>query len=570
MTSRPQLPHFFAIILVLSVFSTQVSAADEPAPTQTAKEPSRLGSAVEWIPADAAFYRSAMRNRQQVEAVLNSRAWAKLCELPICREYARLKSHPLTQVALQVGKSKLAEAQPGAAQMQTILNDPQVQRLFEFLVDICCDEVFVYGDRGFIDLVDLAHEINLAAMRGSADKRQCDGDLILKALAKNADRIAVPNAVMGFRINDQHLAAEQLGKLELVLGLACWTRPELHGRMRRERIDGASYLTFKLDGRLLSGPQAGLKLEQLDKEEAAALRQKLDALQITVALGIKGDYLLLSVGPSTEGLAKLNVPGKQNVSERLIDRVEMKPVARMSGRRLTSVCYRSRELNEALCGRGRYAAVLAQRIDARLAASQIDKETKDRLRRDAAVLHKDIELLRKKPGAVVAICLMSERGMESYCFDRAEHPWLGGYKPLDLLDHVGGRPLLLKSCRSTMTDAQYDMAVRWLSTAYGYFEDHVLWNIDAAWRKRCRLTVALVKPILRQADHVNRRVLIPALRDGQLVFVLNDDGPALIADTTAAERISPSSTVIAKIHFSENNYTPKLGRQTDVVCLGLR
>ena len=537
MTSRPQLPNFFAIIFVLSAFSTQVSAAAETTPTQTTKETSRLGSAVEWIPADAAFYRSAMRNREQIETVLNSRAWAKLCELPICREYARLKSHPLTQVALQVGKSKLTEAQPGAAQMETILNDPQVQRLLEFLVDICSDEVFVYGDRGFIDLVDLAHEVNLAAMRGSLGKQQCVCDLMLETLAKNTDRIAVPNAVMGFRIRDRHLASEQLGKLELVLGLACWTQPQLQGRMRRERIDGTSYLTFKLDGRLLSGPQAGIKLEQLEKGETAALRKKIEAMQVTIALGIKGDYLLLSVGPTTEGLAKLNVPDKQKVSERLIDRVEMKPVARMSGQRLTSVCYRSRELNEALCGRGRYAAFLAEVTDARLSSSQLDAETKARLRHDAAVLHKDIESLRKKPGAVVAICLMSERGVESYCFDRAEHPWLAGYKPLDLLDHVGGRPLLLKSYRTTITDAQYDMAVRWLATAYGYFEDHVLWNIDAAWRKRCRLTVALVKPVLRQADRVNRRVLLPALRDGQVVFVLNNDGPALVADTTAAERI---------------------------------
>ena len=56
--------------------------------------------------------------------------------------------------------------------------------------------------------------------------------------------------------------------------------------------------------------------------------------------------------------------------------------------------------------------------------------------------------------------------MESYCFDRAEHPWLAGYKPLDLLEHVGGRPLVLKSYRSTITVAQYDMATKWLARAY--------------------------------------------------------------------------------------------------------
>ena len=133
----------------------------------------------------------------------------------------------------------------------------------------------------------------------------------VKGNCQNADRIVVPNLVMGFRIHDQHLAAEQLGKLELILGLACWTKPELHGRMRRERIDGTNYLTFTLDSRLLSNPQENLTLTQFDKQDAETLRKKLAALQVTIALGIKGEYLLLSVGPSTDGLARLNLPGKK-------------------------------------------------------------------------------------------------------------------------------------------------------------------------------------------------------------------------------------------------------------------
>ncbi|MEA1952335.1 MAG: hypothetical protein U9N87_13205, partial [Planctomycetota bacterium] len=539
--------------LVLSSFSSETFAdkktkpASKPVSTETkkkdvakkqdAKKKTPLGTSLEWIPADAAFYRAALRNREQIEAVLNSRAWAKLCGMPICREYARLQSHPMAQAALQLGKSKFAEAQPAAAQMETFFNDPQVQRFIEFLGDICSDEVFVYGDRGFVDLVELLHEINLAAMSNSLDGQPSGECPILKTLAKNPDRIVAPNLVMGFRIRDQHLAAEQLGKLELVLGLACWTQPELNGRMRREQINGTSFLTFKLDSRLLTDADANLSISEQDKKSFAALRKKIADLKLTIALGIKGDYLLVSLGPSTDGLARLNVSGKKGPSKRLIDRVEMRPVRRMKGRRLTSICYRSREFNRALCAPDKYAAALARRLDARLKSAKLDPATKTRLQADAVALRRDIESLRQKPGAVVKVCLMSRRGMESYCFDRGGHAWLDGYKPLGLLEHVGGRPLLLKSFRATCTVAQYDMATRWLAKGYDYFEDRVLWNIDAAWRKPCRLTVALLRPILRQIDRVNRRVLIPTLQDGQIVFLINDDGPAFITDTTAAERL---------------------------------
>ena len=42
-----------------------------------------------------------------------------------------------------------------------------------------------------------------------------------------------------------------MGKFELVLGLICWSDPQLRGRMGRERIDGNDYLTLSLDGGMI-------------------------------------------------------------------------------------------------------------------------------------------------------------------------------------------------------------------------------------------------------------------------------------------------------------------------------
>ena len=536
-----------AVGLIPSACAGQVSdTATSKATAKAAKKKNDkctpLGTALNWIPADAAFYQAALRNREQIETVANSRAWARLCSMPVCREYARLQSHPLTQAAVQIGKARLTEAEPAVSQVETIINDPQVQRFIEFLGDICSDEVFAYGDRGFVDLADLLHETAHTTLSQSLDGQSLDGRTVRKMLVENSGRIVVPNVVLGFKIRDQHLAAEQLGKLELVLGLACWTQPKLNGRMDRKRIDGTSYLTFKLDTRLLpdgklSLPPDGPLSAGLDEKDAKALTEKLNSLKITIALGIKADYLLVSIGPSTDGLAKLNADGKHDKSGRLIDRSEMQPVREMAGQRLSWIAYRSRELNEVLGGRGRYMAAMAGQIDNRLATSTADKKMNVRLQRDAAALLEDIRVQTPRPGAIVAANVITDRGIETYLYDYTQHPWTAGYKPLELLDHVGGRQLLLKSFRAGFTIAQYDLVIKWLDVGYGYFEDRVLWNIDANCRKRCRLAVALLRPILRQINRINRSVLIPALQDGQVVFVLGDDGPALVTDTTVAERL---------------------------------
>src|SRR5437868_2537139 len=61
-----------AILLGCLLLSLNAAAAEKRAGVGALKS----------IPADAAFYVSCLRNREQVEAVAHSRAWAKLQALP--------------------------------------------------------------------------------------------------------------------------------------------------------------------------------------------------------------------------------------------------------------------------------------------------------------------------------------------------------------------------------------------------------------------------------------------------------------------------------------------------------
>ena len=315
---------------------------------------------------------------------------------------------------------------------------------------------------------------------------------LVHALAENADRIRMPNLVVGFKVSDTNRAAEQLGKLELVLGLVCWSDPHLRGRMGRARVGGNNYLTLTLDGGMIAWDDLAGASEP-ERRDGERLAAKLKKMRLVIAVGLKDDYLLVSVGRSTDGLAALGT------GKRLIDLPEMAPIRRFAGERLTSITYRSKAFRASLRPARAWLAAVAEAVDRHLASSGLEPSDRERLRRDVAALAADLERATPEAGSLAAVSFLTDRGVESYAFDRSENPWLAGYRPLAILDHVGGDPLVVVTLRGTCTPARYDAAVRWLRVGYGYFDDYVLWRIDPPWRKPCRVTAAMLFPVLRRS-----------------------------------------------------------------------
>src|SRR5205823_434660 len=84
------------------------------------------------------------------------------------------------------------------------------------------------------------------------------------------------------------------------------------------------------------------KIPFKDYEEKAGefdgLVKKLKTLKLAVSLGVRGNYLLLALGAVPETAARLGAGG-----QRLIDRPEMRPLAKFADRKLTSVSYVSKD-----------------------------------------------------------------------------------------------------------------------------------------------------------------------------------------------------------------------------------
>src|SRR5438445_9175001 len=88
----------------------------------------RVAGSLKWIPADAAAYGALLHAGAQCQAIVHSRAWAKLSALP----------------AVQIGRQKLhTELKEGnLAFLYQVYQQPENQRLLEMLGDMVSEEVF--------------------------------------------------------------------------------------------------------------------------------------------------------------------------------------------------------------------------------------------------------------------------------------------------------------------------------------------------------------------------------------------------------------------------------------------
>ena len=443
------------MMLILSA----ACAAAQSAPAE------QLDTSLRLIPNDAAFYAAVLHTRRQLEAVAASRAWASLKEMPISRECVRLRASPVVRLALHLAKArmdKMAEQAPPdslpaqARQIQTILEDPQVRSVLALLGDMLSQEVFVYGDQSFLELVELTHRLNVAMRYGlvvenligqvdGVNHEVLPGELFVSTLVANLDLIKTPNLVIGFKLSDTRRAAWELAKIELMGTVASLANPMLKGRFRRTMVAGHRCLTLSLDGAML--PWDDMPLEELtrlgvDPNDVDRLTGRVKELPLVIGLQLRDDYLLLSIGSSTDALARLGGEG------RLADLPQMRPLVEFADRRITSIGYLSQALGAKIVDCGRDVDGLLRVVDALLPRIGLDAHVQAQINRAAAALAADLKRRLPSRGAITSLSFLTDRGIEHYVHDWGDHSWVEGYKPLALLEPVGARPLLAAVLRT--------------------------------------------------------------------------------------------------------------------------
>ena len=318
-----------------------------------------LEGGVSMIPKDAAFVSATLRLQEQIDLVLRSNAVAAIRKLP-----------GVIQALEQYGEQKL---QPGSplSMLDTYLQLPENQQAVELLRDMVSTDTFLYGEPSCITFLELIQKVQqaqnaatiLQMSRGGVpggievdrrfelDRIEMDDDdddddgssldrglkivpvrrqvaeidelelntagsgeqltaqIILQALADNAEKIVVPDLVWGFKTGKPEVATSQIKRIEVLLKLLTQTNPAFGNALERRSIAGGEVVTLTIDGGLVPWgqmlrEQAGIEDGDLDK-----IRRQLGELDLVFAIGLIGDRVILSIGDSADHLEKLVVDG---------------------------------------------------------------------------------------------------------------------------------------------------------------------------------------------------------------------------------------------------------------------
>jgi hypothetical protein len=485
------------------------------APAAPAQGLTKSASSLELVPADAHFYSAMLRGREQLDAVLNSKAWARLNALPVAK---------MVRQQIEDAWNKPDGPQ---AQFQQWYAQEENQQLVRLLGDMFADEVFVYGGRNTADVLTLLSDLQaanqfgpLVALMQGADPNeiqnpQLRAKMMLHALADRADLIKAPDIVVGFKLRDTKSARAQLERLDAHVKAHIRKDQRLEGRWARAKVAGGDYYTLQFDGGMVPWEQVPWGDLEDNPGDLDALKKKLRDFKMSVSVGLRGQFLILALTDSPDALKSLGGEGR-----RLADREEFKPLAQYADRRLTGLSYASKEWR-ALEGGGTDLQAVAKEMMENLKDLNLTPQQKDRIRKDLKAFAADFQKYMPEPGAAVAVEFLGEQGIETYTYDWGKNPTVDASKPLTILGQLGGTPLLFYAERTVNDPEGYKLLSKWVRTGWGYVEEFGVARMPEEEREKYNAFMKEARPILTRLDRVTGEMLVPALAEGQSAFLLD-------------------------------------------------
>lgn len=473
----------------------------------------KADSSLKLVPADAAFYSTSLHNREQLKAVLKSKAWARLRDLPV------------VQMALKKAHGDLAKPGGPLEQFNAFRQQPENQQLLDLLGDMFSHEIFVYGTEETAGFLDLANQMNTAVMFAPLQKaagedkglqpNELQARAMLKTLADNPELVRMPDFVLGFKVTKADAAEQQIKRLEGLLRPQLERNPQLKGRLKTTQIGRRPFLTFSVDGQMVPWDKLSLEKYESTAGEFDKLIAKLKALTITVSLGVRDGYLLFALGASTAPVSKFGQ------GQALAGREELKILDKYADKRITDIAYVSKALNARIQASQNNFAGMAEKARDYLKTANLPDELRKKINQDLTEMAKDLQAFVREAGSVVSFTFSTPKGQESFTFDWGQHPGLDGSKPLSLLHHVGGSPLLAAAGRTKYNPENYAKLVKWVKKAHGYVEEYVVPTLPESGKEQYKQFSELAFPLLRRFDEATGKHLLPSMRDGQSAFVLD-------------------------------------------------
>jgi hypothetical protein len=469
------------------------------------------------LPADTAFFNSTLRNREQLEIILKSKAWAKLMDLPAAK-FARQKF-----------EEQLAKPDdPQLAMLLGALKQPENQELLAVLADAGSDEIFIYGGSGWVDFTELLLKVANASRFSSLmaltpenrgkNPGEVSGRILLNILAANIKLIHMPDLVIGFKVKDAKKAEAQIKRLEDLINTVIGNAPPpIQAGYKRVKVGDSSVLNLTLDGSLVPWDQIPIKDYEEKEGQFDPLLKKLRGLKLSVSLGVHQGYIVLAIGESPEQLAAIGGKGK-----RLAELPEFKPLEKFAGKRFTSIGYSSKELAATTTTTSADLSGLADSLGELLKAAELPEAQAANLRKDLKSMAEAASKDLPEPGASLDFAFLTDHGSEGYSYQYGTFPGgLDGSKPLTLTEHVGGNPIFWYVSRSKSNPEAYRNFAKAVPPVFAHVEEALFTKLDDNQKEHYQAVKKSVEPLIKRLDEITGTLLLPSLADGQFGFVLD-------------------------------------------------
>jgi hypothetical protein len=539
-----------ASLLVMLAVPLTVPAAEEAAAESPPGDPGPLADmGVAMVPRDAAFLSSSLRLREQYDLIVKSNA------------FAAIKALPAVQRAIDSFEEQRSTPGSPFSTFDTFMQLPENEEAAQFLADMVATDTFVYGEPSCVDFWRLVRKLAESQQRAglgetapaSDDEEEGDDEededededgrsidlaiemdgafdggrqtrLMLETLAENLDLAVVPDIVWGFKTTKRDVGVDQIKRIEVLSSLVLQADPDLASAVERRKVVGGEVLTFTLDGE-------SLPLDDLERELAATtgddelterVFDRLRQLDLVVAVGMLGDWVILSIGDSIAHLDKLALPGGDK--QGLLTLPAFAPLLEHADKPLTGVSYISESLSEAVgASRSDVQAMLAV-VDQFGEAKELPEAAQKEIRSLVERAADEYDAVLPDPGPWMAFSFLAERGYEGYVWDWSRNQPFDGSRRLDLLEHVGGAPLGVYVARLKSNPAACATAVDLVGSAWSLFGTYGRPRLSAADRERFDAVAEHIAPLGARAATVLTDKIVKGLADGQVGFVLDAKG----------------------------------------------
>lgn len=509
-----------------------------------ADAPAAAGPAgVALVPHDAAFLSSSLRLRQQYDMLVGSNAYKAIMDLPAVKR------------ALDSYDEQRSTPGSPFSTVESFLELPDNKAAAELLADMVATDTFVYGEPSCVSFWKLVRTVMEAQQRaGLAAGREdmvveempddaADDDLKIEAfaadvdtrrgarvaletLADNLDLLVVPDVVWGFKTTKRDVAVAQLDRLETLAASLLEGDPDGATAVAGRKIAGGEVLTFTVDGSRV--PWADMERELAaaagDDQRAEQVFDRLRDLDLVLAVGLVGDWVIVSLGDSADHLDKLAIPGSGRKG--LLDLPVFAPLRADAGRPLTAVSYVSESFAEAVADPEAGLDSMVAALDGLETVEELPAEAVDDIRGLAKRAAGEYGRRLPQPGPWMGYSFLTDRGYEGYAWNWSRNQPFDGDRRLDLLEHVGGAPLAVLATRIKSDRAAFDAAVEIAAAAWQLGLRHGRPSMDDDERKSFDALAERLTPFAARLVTALREKVIASLADGQIALVLDAKGRA--------------------------------------------